>query len=213
MKRRILLGLILLFFTVIGIVEGYNWKMWFNIIVNLFIVVGLFYWFMRRTETTGVLENVLASAFFCYLFVVHNMVTWVFVDQYLTRFQFNIAFYNINLTPFETIGNVYAITELPRVYWKQFIGNLFLLTPLGYFVLRLRIVKSVWKAALFVFLFTVGIECVQFIKSIFILGGRSTDIDDVILNTVGGLIGIAGHELLGKIKGSMRHKESMTRGS
>ncbi|KGX90292.1 hypothetical protein N783_21110 [Pontibacillus marinus BH030004 = DSM 16465] len=135
------------------------------------------------------------------------MVTWLYIDQYFTRFYFNVSFHQINLIPFKTLGNVYAITELPGVYWKQFIGNLLLLTPLGYFVLRLRIVEGAWKAFLFVFLFTMGIECLQFIKSIFISGGRSTDIDDVLLNTLGGLLGIAAYYIIQKISSIKKEKQ------
>ncbi len=207
MKRWILLFPVLLFFTGVGIIEQYNWHQWFDLIINLSMVTLLFFWLLKKENNEGKWGSVLEGVFLCYLIFVHIMVTWLYIDQYFTRFQFNISLHQINLIPFKTLGNVYAITELPRVYWKQFIGNLLLLTPLGYFVLRLRIVKGAWEALIFVFLFTVGIECIQFIKSIFISGGRSTDIDDVLLNTLGGLLGIAAYYIIQKLRSFQKEKQ------
>ncbi|QHE51068.1 VanZ family protein [Pontibacillus sp. HMF3514] len=53
------------------------------------------------------------------------------------------------------------------------------------------------------------------IKSIFISGGRSTDIDDVLLNTLGGLLGIAAYFITQKISSFKKEKQQsvQTRGS
>lgn len=191
----------------IGLIDEFEWHNWLDFIMNITIVTILFYWLLRKVELKGLWEQFLSYAFFCYLVFVHVMVTWLYIEQYVTGLEFNISLMQVNLVPFKTLGNLYAITEIPQVYWKQFIGNLLLLTPLGYFVLRLRIVKGAWRAVWFVFLFTVGIECVQFIKSIFILGGRSTDIDDVLLNTVGGLLGVATHFIINKMSVFMKRDQ------
>ena len=63
------------------------------------------------------------------------------------------------------------------------LGNIGMFVPLGFFPALLWRGWSWWKAVLLGFSCSCTIEFIQF----FI--GRSTDIDDVILNTTGALIG------------------------
>ena len=69
--------------------------------------------------------------------------------------------------------------------WLMFmlLGNIGMFVPLGFFPALLWRGWSWWKAVLLGFFCSCTIEFIQF----FI--GRSTDIDDVILNTTGALIG------------------------
>lgn len=208
MKRWLFISSLLIMILLVGGLGQYALHNWIDLILNMGIVTLLFQLLIRNVEMQGIWESTLGFLFFCYLVFVHIMVTWLYVDQYVLGLEFHISLRQVNVIPFETLGNVYAMTELPHLYWKQFIGNLLLLTPLGYLILRLRIVRGAWRALWFVFLFTLGIECVQFIKSIFIVGGRSTDIDDVILNTLGGLIGIVVHLVIQQIQTVMKKSTS-----
>ncbi len=73
-----------------------------------------------------------------------------------------------------------------------------MLMPLGVFYSIY--VKNYKMRFLYVFLFSVSIEAMQFIVGLIIgCNYRSTDIDDVILNTIGGIIGILLFNLLKKI--------------
>ncbi|MDE6412496.1 MAG: VanZ family protein [Eubacterium sp.] len=77
-------------------------------------------------------------------------------------------------------------------------GNFVMLMPLGVFYSIY--VKNFKLRFLYVFLFSVSIETMQFIVGLIIgCNYRSTDIDDVILNTAGGIIGILLFSLLKKI--------------
>lgn len=85
------------------------------------------------------------------------------------------------LTPFEEI--LRALHR--RSYWLLFMlfGNIVMFMPIGFFPALLWRKWRWWKALLTGFCTSSAIEFVQF----FI--GRSTDIDDVILNTTGALAG------------------------
>lgn len=85
------------------------------------------------------------------------------------------------LTPFEEITR--ALNR--RSYWLLFmlLGNIIMFVPIGFFPALLWRRWRWWKSLLAGFCSSVSIEFIQF----FI--GRSTDVDDVILNTAGALAG------------------------
>ncbi|WP_396020275.1 VanZ family protein [Bacillus sp. ISL-34] len=91
----------------------------------------------------------------------------------------------LNLVPFKTILES-QITQL--------MGPLLMLTPLAFALMSLSILKSKKKTIMVTMLISIGIELIQFIEnstgSAFLLYSRSTNIDDVILNTLGGVIGV-----------------------
>ncbi len=73
-----------------------------------------------------------------------------------------------------------------------------MLMPLGVFYSIY--VKNYKMRFLYVFLFSVSLEIMQFLIGLLIgYNYRSTDIDDVILNTIGGIIGILLFSLLKKM--------------
>lgn len=74
---------------------------------------------------------------------------------------------------------------------RQVVGNMILLLPLGFFVpLVWKKQSSFFQVLKIGFLFSVGIEAIQFMISL-LLGFtyKITDVDDVILNTLGYSIG------------------------
>lgn len=91
------------------------------------------------------------------------------------------------LTPFQEIRR--AMLGIP---WLVFVllGNIFMFVPIGVFTSLLWRGSSWLRTCLIGMFSSVAIETVQF----FI--GRRTDIDDVILNTLGVLIGFWLHKLL-----------------
>ena len=93
--------------------------------------------------------------------------------------------YNVNLIPFQMVGD----------YWEElrsggfvftllnFVGNLAVFVPLGFFP-ALLFRGSTWRRSVLVGAATsVLVECGQYLVV------RTTDIDDVILNTLGALCG------------------------
>jgi len=83
-------------------------------------------------------------------------------------------------TPFQEIRR--GLQGGPWVFF-MLLGNIGMFLPLGFFPALLWRKIHLWKISLLGVLTSGTIECVQF----FI--GRSTDIDDIILNTVGTVLG------------------------
>ncbi|WP_440590025.1 VanZ family protein [Listeria monocytogenes] len=89
-----------------------------------------------------------------------------------------------------------GIRDRPTII--QIFGNVLLLCPLSFFMLYFKITSTAGKTLLVIFLTSCGIELLQFAQTTMITGfesislppKRSTDIDDIILNTLSGLIGI-----------------------
>ena len=107
---------------------------------------------------------------------------------YLTIFFFypNISFhpaqYHLNLVPFIWVTECY--TAGPRIMAAQLLLNIAMFLPLGLLLpMAAHRLRSFPATALTVLLSTVSIETFQY----FI--GRSADVDDVIMNFLGGLLG------------------------
>lgn len=97
------------------------------------------------------------------------------------------SFANINLVPFRVfLDNYYAITKLN--YWQPFIinflGNICIFMPIGFMIpLLWSKFNRLWKVTLFGLMISLFIETTQ-------LGQvRSSDIDDLWLNTLGSMFG------------------------
>ena len=95
---------------------------------------------------------------------------------------------HVNFTPFDTI-NRYS------TYDKQVVGNLIMLFPLGIYLpllyRKLRKLSGFFAILLISFLVSVGIEILQLATSY-----RSTDVDDMILNTTGACLGFIVYQLI-----------------
>jgi glycopeptide antibiotics resistance protein len=88
---------------------------------------------------------------------------------------------HVNLTPFKTL-NIY------NTFDRQIAGNFIMLLPLGIYLpllyRKLRKVSGFFAVLITSFLLSVGIEILQLATNY-----RSTDVDDVFLNTVGACAG------------------------
>ncbi len=96
---------------------------------------------------------------------------------------------SVNLVPFRTVIAQLS-PEAPPTAVAQIIGNVALLFPFGVLAPAvfpgLRRLGSLSIAAICV---TAGIELLQLLQKVALIGSRSIDVDDVILNTAGALLG------------------------
>ena len=98
---------------------------------------------------------------------------------------------NMNLIPFHTIGNYWSIVQkwdFSPIFYHCFInlgGNIFLFIPIGYFLPRLW--PSLRNFFFFLLTCTLAIILVELLQLVTLLG--SLDIDDLILNLFGMLLG------------------------
>ena len=82
-------------------------------------------------------------------------------------------------------------------FYKQVAGNIVLFIPLGYFATSYANIKGLGTITLVSLLSSLTIESVQHYI------GRSFDIDDIILNIVGGIIGFLLYTALNAIRNNM----------
>jgi glycopeptide antibiotics resistance protein len=89
-----------------------------------------------------------------------------------------------NLVPFHTLS-VY-LANLGSWFWmRNLLGNLLLLLPLGLLgPIALPALDRWWRIALVALLFSVAIELIQLA-----VPDRSADVDDVVVNLAGALLG------------------------
>lgn len=100
-----------------------------------------------------------------------------------------IPWAHINLIPLRTISEI-ARPELRGSALAQVIGNVVLFAPLGALLpVAFERLRSLGRVLVTASLVSVGIELVQLAFLLTHLMNRAADIDDVILNTIGAVIG------------------------
>ncbi|OIJ08414.1 hypothetical protein BKP35_17725 [Anaerobacillus arseniciselenatis] len=121
--------------------------------------------------------------------------------------------WNTQLIPFYFVGDLishYNVSGLSWFFWdaiRSSFYNVLLLFPLGVY-LSLYKVGNIKRAALLIFLVSLGIETMQIISSYFgLIYARSFNVDDLILNTVGGVFGYLLFEQLNKLYSNIRYKK------
>lgn len=99
---------------------------------------------------------------------------------------------SLNLIPFQFITETWAMGARKQI--TQTIANVVMFLPLGsVFPAVFKKARMFWKTAAYMMLFSFFIEFVQY----FI--GRSADIDDLMLNTLGGMLGFLVFYVFSKI--------------
>lgn len=148
-----------------------------------------------RKKQTNFLEVLVQSSFFVYIFAVLQLTGYFILFKEVSshgwwdKMNHRIETHDhVNFTAFKTIG-IYSTFD------KQVIGNFIMLFPLGIYLplllKGLRRLSGFFAVLLTSFLVSLGIEALQLATSY-----RSTDIDDVILNTMGACLGFIVYQLL-----------------
>ncbi len=96
--------------------------------------------------------------------------------------------FRYNLIPFHEIKRYFNYWDVvgAEVFCLNIFGNIILFIPLGFFIPALFTGKGHYplEAIIICFLFSVAVEVIQLVTRL-----GSCDVDDVILNTLGGIIG------------------------
>lgn len=96
---------------------------------------------------------------------------------------------NINLIPFRSISPYLRNITEPYAF-KNIIANILVFIPLGFFVSN-KNSKNVFKALIICLGVILSIECIQLLFKIGFF-----DVDDIILNFIGSLIGMGINKIL-----------------
>jgi len=168
-------------------------SLFFNLGLGLMIVTLL----VKKSKVKTIYHFVLVilfSAYFCELYGVTLGINFTFYSLTPYTGNYHIMFNYINWVPFKTIIHTFS-SPLSTSTIIQLLGNILLLTPLAFSLRYLEIIYTTKWTILTTFFTSISIEVLQLINTFIISGfetdqGRSTDIDDVILNTIGGVIGV-----------------------
>jgi len=143
---------------------------WPTLIIFLVIVIILRIFYLKNANKKLILhEELLLLAFITYILLLFELVTSR--DVYMP---------GTNLIPFREMFR-YPIGS--ENFYQQVVGNIILFMPFGFFATYYTKVNKIRNISLITFLVSLTIEIVQ--KFI----GRSFDIDDIILNVIGGVSG------------------------
>lgn len=133
------------------------------------MLLGLFVLYIAGLASQTLIPN--------WLFGIDSETGELFFEVYSTHMDSRP-----NFIPFNTI--IPYITDWYHYSFINIVANIFIFSPIGFFVpLLWKNWQSFWKILL------LGIATTFFIEFFQLFVGRSTDIDDIILNTIGVIIG------------------------
>ena len=135
----------------------------------------------------------LYGVFICYILFLFKLL-------FLSRVSLLDLFNNqrtlnrsINLVPFNSIKEYIfsSSATIKKFAFSNVVGNIVIFIPLGTYLSLFKKNKRVITNLQILFIVSLFIEIIQGI-----LGIGASDIDDIILNCLGGLVGILGYKLL-----------------
>jgi len=129
-------------------------------------------------------------------FILYKEFSYLLFVIYLLSLFYIVTFQDdnygaSNIIPFKEIFR-YEIGS--RLFIKNIIGNILLYMPFGLFVTAYINERKVWPSFILTLISSISVEVTQLII------GRVFDIDDIILNIVGGMLGAVIFIWLDKIK-------------
>lgn len=145
-------------------------------------------------------------------YVIAAFYVFMLVDLF---FRFNVMFEagrtitrSYNLVPFRTIWEyISGNNQVSQSFVvSNILGNIVVFIPCGLYLQVIQRRRGFLKSLLILVALSVAIESIQYI-----FGLGASDIDDVLLNTCGGVIGVLLYALLRKIfKADERTKTAIT---
>lgn len=137
------------------------------------------------------LENILLQILsIAYMGVLFKILFYSRLGQMTDQQPFYSTYERVNFIPFHTISD-FIFAKEPGLALGNVLGNVLLFIPMGIFLSLHRPSKSGLKHFLMVILTSSLVEVLQGIFRIGVF-----DIDDILLNSLGGLIGILIYKLL-----------------
>ena len=141
------------------------------LIIFIVVITTVRISYIRTTNEKVVLHNEILNL----LFIIYVLLLF----ELLTGTENSLGS-GINYIPFKEIMR-YKFGSKMFIY--NVLGNILIFVPFGYFISRYIKPKKVWPIVIDALITSVTVETVQ------LKIGRSFDIDDVMLNIVGGVVG------------------------
>ena len=147
------------------------------LISTIIIVVFRITYIIRNQERLVLYEELLKLSFCLYILCLFQVVT----------FEYDVSWATNNFIPFKEILR-YNITS--RLFFKNVLGNMILFLPFGFFTSYYLKVDKIRLPLVLTLVASISIEVVQMCI------GRVFDVDDIILNVIGGVLGFYLYNLL-----------------
>ena len=152
-------------------------EVWPTILISSVIAVSMRLVYLIKNKQKIILyREMLALIFIIYVLCLFYVVTFG-----------DVGWSNSNFIPFK---EMFRYSFGSNLFIKNVLGNIIMFVPYGFFVSYYLDLKKPLSAFLLVLLVSTSIETTQ------LLIGRVFDIDDIILNIVGGMIGFVIYKLL-----------------
>lgn len=150
---------------------------------------------MQNMELTRKKRRIVAWFLFLVYFTV--LFYFLFFSESLGR-GFSEREYQYNLVPLKEIGRFlkYAHILGKKAVWLNLAGNVIAFMPFGFFLpVFSRRCKEIWYVLLYSFELSLLVETIQLVTKV-----GSFDVDDLLLNTIGGVCGYLVYGSLQKIR-------------
>lgn len=152
---------------------------WPMIVISIVIVVSLrVVDIIIKKEKIVLYQEILKLFFIIYILCLFQIVTYK-----------DVSYSNTNFIPFKEI---FRYDFGSYLFYKNILGNMLLFMPFGLFVGYFLKVKKTYVIVILSLIASVAIETTQ------LAIGRVFDVDDVILNVLGSVVGFAIYYLIDK---------------
>ena len=157
---------------------------WPVVLITVIAVISLRITYIIKNKQKFILyEELLSLIFIIYILMVFQVVTYQ-----------DVISYGNNFIPFKEVTRYSFGSEL---FFKNVVGNILLFIPYGFFASYYLKLEKKRIAFLLVLVVSIAIECVQLVI------GRCFDVDDILLNIMGGMIGYYVYYFLDKFTNKM----------
>lgn len=163
--------------TIQGVVN-FTWPM---VLISTIIIVSCRVAYLLKNHSKFVLyKDLLMLCFIIYVLCLFQVVT----------FQDTVSWSSNNFIPFK---EMFRYDFGSRLFIKNVVGNMLLFLPFGFFVSYYLKCVKIWIPLILTAIASCSIETVQMII------GRVFDVDDILLNLVGGSLGFLCYYGLSKV--------------
>ena len=163
--------------TIQGVVN-FTWPM---LIISIVIMVSTrITYLLKEKQKIVIYKELLMLCFAIYILCLFQVVT----------FQDDVTWSSNNFIPFQEILR-YNITS--RLFWKNVVGNMMMFLPFGFFISYYLKAEKLTLPVILTFIASIAVEVVQMCI------GRVFDVDDILLNFLGGTIGFYIFNILRRI--------------
>lgn len=150
------------------------------ILISVIVIIFRIYILKKNNKKISFSKEIPNLFFLIYILCLFQIVT----SQDIS------ASHGINITFFKELTRYELGT---RLFYRNIIGNIILFIPFSFFIAHIFKVRKRLLVYLFTFLTSIAIETIQ------LYIGRSFDVDDILLNFIGGMIGYFVYNIVNKI--------------